>query len=149
MKEYKSLLPEITLKYKKGETKKYQITTSRDTNDILKVLFNTDTVELCEECLCIFLNRNNNTIGWWRVSQGGMTGTVVDVRLILVTALNCGATAIILAHNHPSGNIKPSDSDIKITRKVKEGCKALDITLLDHIIYTTEGYYSFADEGLI
>jgi DNA repair protein RadC len=111
MKEYKSLLPEITLKYKKGETKKFKITTSRDSNDILKVLFNIDTVEICEEFLCIFLNRNNNTIGWWRVSQGGMTGTVVDVRLILVTALQCGATSIIAAHNHPSGNTKPSDYD--------------------------------------
>ena len=78
-----------------------------------------------------------------------MSGTVADPKLIFAAALKACASSIILAHNHPSGNLKPSQSDIDLTRKLKDGGKLLEIQMLDHIIVTTEGYYSFADEGLV
>jgi len=81
------------------------------------------------------------------VSVGGLTGTIVDVRNILQTALKANACSVILAHNHPSGNQNPSDADIQITRRVNEAAKIMDIQVLDHLILLTEGYYSFADEG--
>jgi len=81
------------------------------------------------------------------VSVGGLTGTIVDVRNILQTALKANACSVILAHNHPSGNPNPSDADIQITRRVNEAAKIMDIQVLDHLILLTEGYYSFADEG--
>ena len=90
-----------------------------------------------------------NTIGWQKHSSGGMASTVVDVRMIMVTALQCGASAIMLSHNHPSGQLRTSREDENITRKVKIAGETLGITLLDHIIVTTEGYYSFSDEGKI
>jgi len=81
------------------------------------------------------------------VSVGGLTGTIVDVRNILQTALKANACSVILAHNHPSGNPNPSEADIQITRRVNEAAKIMDIQVLDHLILLTEGYYSFADEG--
>jgi DNA repair protein RadC len=89
--------------------------------------------------ICIFLNRQNNTIGWFKVSQGGLSGTVIDIRLILATALNCLASAIILCHNHPSGNLHPSEADISMTKKLQEASKLMDIQVLDHIILTETG----------
>jgi len=151
MNEYKSCLPEISLKYKSGEIKKIKITQSSDIFKLSKELLNKDTVELAEEFLVIYLNRANNTIGWLRLSQGGISGTVADQRLILATAIKCGASAIICIHNHPSGNMVPSIADINITKKIKEGGIILDITLLDHLIIAgnLETYYSFADEGIL
>lgn len=149
MKTYKESLPEITLKYKSGEQKKIKITTSKDSFDIMRLFFDQDTLELTESVIALFLNRSNNTIGWLKVSQGGISGTVIDVRLILATALKCAASSIILAHNHPSGNRQPSDNDIKITNKLKEAGNIMDIRLLDHLIITETEYYSMADEGLI
>jgi DNA repair protein RadC len=96
------------------------------------------------------LNRSNAVLGILSVSKGGISGTVTDVRLIFQGALKTNASGIIVAHNHPSGNALPSDSDKKITQKIKEAGNLLDIQLLDHIIILpVEGYYSFADEGTI
>jgi DNA repair protein RadC len=88
-------------------------------------------------------------LGIYEVSTGGMTGTVADPKLIFAAALKGAACGIILAHNHPSNNLKPSISDEQLTTKIKEGGKLLDIKLLDHLIISSEGYYSFADEGLL
>lgn len=146
MKEYKSSLPEITLKYKKGDQKKVQITRASDAAELLKTFYDQDIIELTESFIVLFLNRNNNTIGWFKMSQGGLNGTVVDNRLILVTALNCGAHAIIVSHNHPSGNTQPSQADINMTKNLKSACETLDIKLLDHVIITEDnGFYSMAD----
>lgn len=112
---------------------------------MLKDLFDTDTVEIREEFICVFLNNSNNTLGWTRLTTGGITGCIVDVRLLFVTALKCGATSLIISHNHPSGSLKPSNADINLTHKVKKAGEVLDINLLDHIIYTTDGYYSMND----
>lgn len=102
-----------------------------------------------EEFWALFLNRQNKIIDKQRLSQGGMTGTVIDVRLVLKMALERHATSLIFAHNHPSGNLEPSEADKKITRQLKESAKIMDIPLLDHLIITQGGYFSFADEGML
>jgi DNA repair protein RadC len=102
-----------------------------------------------EEFWALFLNRQNKIIDKQRLSQGGLTGTVIDVRLVLKMAIEKHATSLIFAHNHPSGNLDPSDADKKITRQLKESGKIMDIPLIDHLIITQGGYYSFADEGTL
>ncbi len=102
-----------------------------------------------EEFWIILLNRGNKVISTQKISQGGISGTVIDARLILKSALDQLASSIILCHNHPSGNLRPSRQDISITQKLKEAGKIMDIPVLDHIIVTENGYYSFADEGNI
>ena len=149
MKTYKSEMPEITLKYKSGNIKKVKIVSSNDVFELSKKMFNQDTLELTEEFVCIYLNRQNNSIGWFRLSKGGITSIVVDIRIIYATALQCGATSLIIMHNHPSGNRQPSTEDVNLTEKVNAAGEVLDIKLLDHIIVTTDKYYSFADEGII
>lgn len=147
MIEYKAKLPELTIKYKSGEINKVKIKSSKDSAKYFRNFFNADTIEYNEEFLVMYLNRNNNTIGWFKISQGGISGTSVDPKMIFAVALNCGASSFIMAHNHPSGNMNPSVSDKSFTRGIKKAAKYLDISLLDHIILTHEKYYSFADEG--
>lgn len=100
-----------------------------------------------EEFWVLFLNRANLLVGQQQISKGGMSGTVADPRIIFQAALHRKATGIILCHNHPSGNLKPSEADIRLTKNLLEGGKVLEIQVLDHLIVTTGGYYSFADEG--
>lgn len=102
-----------------------------------------------EEFWVVFLNRSNKVIGKRKISQGGITGTVTDIRIILKNALENLATSIILCHNHPSGNLQPSEADISITRRLKESSALMDISLLDHLIVAGKSYFSFADENLI
>ena len=97
----------------------------------------------------VTLNNNNQTTGFMKISQGGITGTVVDVRIIAKYAIDNLATGIILAHNHPSGKLHASDADIQITKKVKEAMKLFDVQVLDHIILTETAYLSFQDEGIM
>jgi len=97
----------------------------------------------------MLLNRCNRVLGYYEVSKGGISGTVVDVRLILQAALKANASSIILAHNHPSGNLETSTADNQITQKIKKACTFLDISLLDHLILTNFSYLSMADEGII
>ncbi len=102
-----------------------------------------------EEFWILLLNRANKIIDSRQISRGGLTGTVVDPKLIFKEALAAQACAIVLCHNHPSGNAKPSEADIQLTKKLKEGGKNLEIAVLDHVIIAGNGYYSFADEGLL
>ncbi len=102
-----------------------------------------------EEFWVMFLNRANKIISTQKVSQGGITGTVADIRLILKNALDNFSTGIVLCHNHPSGNLMPSNEDKDLTQKVKQTAKLLDINVMDHIIVSDAGYFSFADEGLL
>jgi len=102
-----------------------------------------------EEFHVLYLNRANRVMGSQRISQGGISGTVIDVRLVLKAALERSASSIILAHNHPSGNLKPSESDIKITKKIGEASKTMEVQLLDHLIISDDSYFSFSDEGMI
>ncbi|MGK0253976.1 MAG: DNA repair protein RadC [Mariniflexile sp.] len=102
-----------------------------------------------EEFWIIYVNNSNKVIQKNQLSKGGITGTLVDVRLVLKNALEVGATGLILAHNHPSGTLKPSDADKQITNKLKVAAESLDIKVLDHLIITEKAYYSFADEGIL
>ena len=102
-----------------------------------------------EEFWIVYLNNSNKVIQKNQLSKGGITGTMVDVRLVLKTALEVGATGIILAHNHPSGTLKPSEADKQLTTKLSVAAKSLDIKVLDHLIITEKAYFSFADENIL
>lgn len=102
-----------------------------------------------EVFLVAYLNRSNKIVHTEIVSQGGITGTVADPRMILKKAIEHHAVSMVLCHNHPSGNLKPSKADEQLTQKIKEAARLLDMTVLDHVIVSEEGYYSFADEGLL
>lgn len=141
-------LPEITFRMSKTELIQTQIRNADDCAELFRKLYD-ESIEVYESMFAIFLDRANKTIGWLRVSQGGISGTVIDIRLILKAAINCLASNIILCHNHPSGNSQPSGADTQITKKISEGAKLLDIHVLDHIILTSDSYFSFANEGLI
>ncbi len=123
-----------------------QIRCSKDAADIFQPLLS-DLHH--EEFWILFLNRSNRVIDRMKLSQGGISGTVTDVRIIMKKAVEFLASAIIVCHNHPSGNLNPSDADSKITGKIKEAGSIMDIQLLDHIIISGKDYYSFADNGLI
>lgn len=97
----------------------------------------------------VYLNKANKVLGFQEISKGGITGTVADPRVILKDALDRRAVKLVLAHNHPSGNLKPSLADEDLTQKIKEACRFLDIEILDHLIISEAGYYSFADEGIL
>jgi DNA repair protein RadC len=102
-----------------------------------------------EEFWIVYLNNSNKVIHKNQLSKGGITGTLVDVRLVMKTAIEVGATGLILAHNHPSGTLKPSEADKQITKKLKTAAESLDIKVLDHLIVTEKAYFSFADENIL
>jgi DNA repair protein RadC len=102
-----------------------------------------------EEFWILFLNRSNKVINRMKLSQGGISGTVTDVRMVMKKAIEYLASGIIVCHNHPSGNLNPSESDTRITQKIKEAGNIMDIQLLDHLIISEKDYYSFADNGLL
>ena len=106
-------------------------------------------MEHVEYFYIICLNRANQVLGFHQVSKGGISGTVTDVRVIFQVAIKSSSSGLILAHNHPSGNLQPSEADLKITRKIKEAGALLDVSVLDHIILADEGYLSMADENLL
>lgn len=123
-----------------------RIKCSKDAADIFQPILS-DLIH--EEFWILYLNRSNKVISRMKLSQGGISGTVIDVRLILKKAVECLASGIILCHNHPSGNLNPSEADTKITRKIREAGKYMDVQLLDHLIISEKEYYSFADNGLL
>jgi DNA repair protein RadC len=123
-----------------------KIQSSRDIFNEIQPLF-ADLIH--EEFWTVLLNRSNKIIDKIKISQGGISGTITDIRLILKYAIERSASAIILCHNHPSGNLRPSDSDLSITEKIKESGKLMEINILDHLIVSDSKYLSFADEGLI
>lgn len=115
-----------------------------------KNYYNLATIALQEEFLIMYLNRANNVLGIYRHTKGSMSGTMVDVRMILAIGLKLGAHSIILSHNHPSNNLKPSNQDIEITNKIKEAGKLMDVFVIDHIIVDTKfNYYSFLEGGML
>lgn len=126
-----------------------KISSSKEAYEILRHTWNENTIELREEMKIILLNNSNKVLGLYSVSQGGVTGTIADPKLIFAVALKAHATGIILTHNHPSGNLRPSQADIDLTKRCRQAGELLDIKVLDHMIITSETYYSFADEGMI
>lgn len=140
--------PKVRIVYSKKlkESQRPKITSSKDAENVLRELWSSQ-IEVREEFVVLLLDRANRVLGYHLLSTGGITATVADIRLVYSVALKSLASGIIVAHNHPSGNIEPSQSDIQLTRKLKEAGKNMDIVLLDHLILTKENYTSFADEG--
>lgn len=142
---------EIQLSYS-GKVKpslRPKISTSKEAFSILKQTWDESKIEFVEQFRVMLTNRAQKVLGIVEVSTGGVSGTVADPKIIFAAALKANACGLIMAHNHPSGNLHPSQSDIDLTKKMNAGGKLLEIQVLDHIIITTEGYYSFADEGLM
>lgn len=135
---------------KKVQTKfpQEKIVSSKQGADFIRQFYG-DDLEVFESFFLLLLNRANKTIGYAKISQGGITGTVVDVKLVAKYAVDSLASGVILAHNHPSGNLLPSDADKSITLKIKGALSLLEVNVLDHIILTADGYYSFIDEGIL
>lgn len=142
-------IAEIKVSYSNKQNERRKVNSSLDIYEMLRSVWSNKTIELQEEFKIVYLNNNNEVLGIYPMSKGGITGTVVDIRLVFSVGLKCNATGIILAHNHPSGNLKPSEGDFTITRKIKKGSELLDIKLLDHLIITKQDYFSFADQGVL
>lgn len=141
----------LIYKTKVKPSDRIQIKQSIDAYNIFMEMWNRDTVEYVEEFKVILLNRSNKVLGIAPISTGGTSGTVTDVKIILQYALKTNAQGIIICHNHPSGNLNPSESDKRITQKIKNAAEVMDMQLLDHIILIPGeiSYYSFADEGIL
>jgi DNA repair protein RadC len=152
MKKVKSNLQEIKLSYHtpKASYKAESITTSLEAFSYLTEFYPKNEIGMQERFVILYLNRNNRPIGAAPMFKGGVSATIIDNKLIFATALKSLASGIILSHNHPSGSSKPSEEDRRVTQKIKDGCRLLEITLIDHLILTPDGnYLSFADEGII
>ena len=142
---------EISVSYRPAVANKPIVISSLDAYVLFKSFFDESTINLQESFMVMYLNRRSRVLGIYPMSIGGITGTVADIRLIFSVALTIASTSILISHNHPSGNMKPSKGDIELTNRIKEGGKLLDIKLLDHLIISPvdREYYSFADEGLL
>ena len=143
------LVSEIELVYK-PKIKASERLKLCSSNEVYKTLLNSwddNNIELYEQFKIILLNKNNKVLGIVPISRGGINATLVDLRLIFATACKANATNIILAHNHPSGNLQPSQQDIQLTKKIVAAGEILEIRVMDHLIITKEGFKSFSDEG--
>ena len=138
---------EVELSYKPKFKSLHKIVSSEDAYKYLLPTYKEGTIFYKEYFKVLFLNQANQVLGYTLISEGGITETSVDVRIILQAALLTNSVALVLAHNHPSGNLKPSRQDMEITKQVKNAAQLMRITVIDHLILTDEGYYSFADEG--
>lgn len=150
MNLFNNQFAEIQISYssKVSASERRKITSSKDVFEIAQNIW-PNSIEHRESFVILLLNRANKVLGFSIISQGGITGTVADPKLIFQTALKANSCAIILIHNHPSGNLSPSDADINLTRKIKSAGDMLDLNVLDHLIISNENYYSFADEGTL
>lgn len=142
------IVSEIQLKYQPQPLTE-TINGAKDIHQLLiKRVYDEETIGYRETFKVLLLNNANKIIGYTTISEGGLTSTIVDVRVIIQTALVCNATSIILTHNHPSGNPYPSVHDDNLTKKIKSACELMDIRLLDHIIVTPyDSFYSYCNEG--
>ena len=141
---------ELTYKTRVKASERPQIKDSRDAFELLYLSWNLDSIEHIEEFKIMLLNRCNKVLGIATISKGGISGTVIDVKLIFQYAIKANASAIIISHNHPSGGKEPSEADIHITKRIMEAGNIMDLKLLDHIILIPEEeFYSMADDGII
>jgi DNA repair protein RadC len=145
-KTYKNTISEYSLKYTKSEIQKTKVTTSESASNVIRKFY-FDDINIYESFFILLLNSQNNTTGFAKISQGGTAGTVVDIKIIAKYVVDSLSSAVIICHNHPSGNIKPSEADINITKKIKDALLLLDTSLTDHIILSENDFYSFADNG--
>ena len=140
---------EVELIYKKKQStaNAKKIDSSKIAFDILISLWDKNKIDYVEHFYALYLNRANKVIGSILLSTGGCVGTIVDVKVLIQGALLSNAQAIVIAHNHPSGSLIPSNSDLDITSRIKTACNYFEISLLDHLIIADNDYYSFKDEG--
>lgn len=150
MKPLTQNVAEISVVYQPTQRLKPTISSSKDAFTELSYWFPSETISLQERFVVAYLNRSNVLLGVYHLSSGGITGTVADTRLILATALKVAACGLILAHNHPSSNLKPSKQDEALTCKIKQAASYMDIQLVDHLIISPDQcFFSFADQGLL
>jgi len=142
-------ISEIIVSYSSCKKEKEKVSNSKESYEVLLNSWNENIIELQEEFKVLLLNRSNQVLGVYPMSKGGVSGTIVDAKLVFSVALKCNASSIIVAHNHPSGNLSPSEADKKLTQKLKKASEYLDIKLLDHIIITKEDFFSFSDNELL
>lgn len=148
MKNQNLSLPFFELRSVQTDFPKVKISKSSEAADFIRQFYTGD-IDIFESSFILLLNRQNLTIGFAKLSQGGINSTIIDPRIVAHYAVKALASTVILCHNHPSGALKPSDSDLQLTKKVFSGLELLDIILLDHLILTSEGFYSIADnEGV-
>lgn len=146
---YKQCVAEVSAVYRRTQIHMAKIKNSKDVFDWMVQIYNPDTIDYQESFFIAFLNRNNNITGFAAISKGSDTGTIASTKLIVQHALLAHACSVIISHNHPSGSKAPSNADIALTKNLKQALAFMDISLADHIIITSEGYYSFADEGIL
>lgn len=140
---------EIQVSYSNQNEKKIKITNSKTAYDMVLSYWSDRIIEYQEEVKLLLLNRANIVLGIHELSKGGTTGCIVDIKMVLAIALKCNAHGIILIHNHPSSNLNPSEADKSLTSKIKKACEIVDVNMLDHLIISKDGYYSFKDEGIL
>jgi DNA repair protein RadC len=143
-------IPEITVSYKDTvkPSERFRVENAADTAKILEVAYK-DCMQHHEEVHVLYLNKSHRVLGILNVAKGGIDGALVDIKIILQTALKVSASAIIISHNHPSGSMFPSNDDKDLTNKIKSGCEAVGLKLLDHVIMTEDTYCSFAEENIL
>ncbi len=142
-------IAEINVSYSTNQIDKIKLTNSKEVFNFIISKWNLNIIEFQEESKIILVNRANFVIGIHDLSKGGISGTVVDIRIILGVALKCNASSIILVHNHPSGKLEASEPDKAITKRLKQACNLLELVLLDHLIISRYEYFSFADDGIL
>jgi DNA repair protein RadC len=140
---------EVSYRPKFKASERPKVSSSLEVYKLFINQWNRDKVELLEEFKIMLLNRNNRVLGIANISSGGVSGTLVDPKIVFSIALKGNASSIVLAHNHPSGNLKTSEADIRLTRNLVQAGLLLEIPIFDHLIITNYGYYSFADDGMM
>lgn len=146
---YKVAEVQVSYKPDYNITERPKITSSNQTFQLLKSQWDMGRIAFLEEFKVLLLNRSNRVLGIVDISMGGVSGTYVDPKVVFATALKANCSSIILVHNHPSQDLRPSEADIKLTKRLEECGKLLDIIVWDHIIISENSYYSFADNGII
>jgi DNA repair protein RadC len=142
-------ISEIEIIYRPQKYSLEKVTNSQKAETMFRDFWNTDTIEYYEEFKVMYLNKRQEVLGIYTHTRGGLVGAICDIRMIFQAALKANAHSIIVAHNHPSGNLEPSEADRDITRKIKEAGKVLEIPMTDHLILTQYSYLSFADNGYL
>ncbi|MEP7376811.1 MAG: JAB domain-containing protein [Chitinophagaceae bacterium] len=140
---------ELVYKTKVKAAERPKITCSQDAYKVLLQTWDENKIEFVEQFKILMLNRANKVLGIYEVSTGGICGTVADIRLIFAAAIKSNSVAVMLCHNHPSSNLKPSKADDELTAKIAEAGRFLDVKVIDHLIMCKDGYYSYADEGVL
>jgi DNA repair protein RadC len=142
-------MAELKVSYKRNGKLTGSVTQPIHAEAYLRKIWDGDTIELYEEVVLLCLNTANEVFGWVKISSGGLDRSIIDSRVVFSIALQAGAAGIILAHNHPSGNLKPSEEDLRVTRKIAEGGNLLGIRLLDHVILGPDDFVSLHELGHI